>query len=213
MKPNTCFGPSSFAPGFNSAPTSCPKRPFNNHWLFINYSEGHPAGFIWPIALGEWLASPFVDPLTAARLGPITLFSIACAAIAVHLGARYGLVAAIMGPFTLLTFPRIFSEAHFATQDGQLTAWWLLLWVTQSSLSSAGHGGRAEILRHSGAAKLGIVLGLTTATKFTGWLAWFPLVLSEAIHRKMGALRRLLVILPSRCSSSTRSIRRCGLVR
>jgi hypothetical protein len=162
-----------------------PREALQNHWLFINYAEGHPAGFIFPIVFGQWIASPFVDSLTAARLGPITLFSLACAAIAVHLRERCGLVAAIVAPATLLTFPRIFSEAHFATQDGQLTAWWLLLWVTQSSLPSTNSG-----------TTLGVVLGLTTATKFTGWLAWVPVVLSEVIHRKFGAFRRLLVILP-----------------
>src|ERR1700730_17756295 len=37
------------------------------HWLFINYSEGHPAGFAIPIALGQWLAARVVGALYAAR--------------------------------------------------------------------------------------------------------------------------------------------------
>jgi hypothetical protein len=156
------------------------------HWLFINYSEGHPAGFALPIALGQWLAARFVDPLTAARLGPITLFSIACAAIAVRLKKDHGTAAAIVAPVTLLTFPRIFSEAHFATQDGQLTAWWLLLWAGQSSFA----GGTGATVA------LGVVLGLTTATKFTGWLAWAPTIVSQAIQRNFTAIRRLAVIIP-----------------
>jgi hypothetical protein len=36
---------------------------------------------------------------------------------------------AIAAVAALLTFPRLFAEAHFATLDGQLTAWWLLLWA------------------------------------------------------------------------------------
>jgi hypothetical protein len=135
---------------------------------------------------GQTIAASVVDPLTAARLGPIILFSTACAAIAVHLRRRHGLVAAIAAPITLLTFPRIFSDAHFATQDGQLTAWWLLLWAIQSSWPSTT----------AGLGRLGVVLGLTMATKFTGWLTWFPVVLAEVIQRKMGALRSLLVVLP-----------------
>ena len=141
------------------------KEFIQSHWLFINYAEGHPAGFILPIALGQLIAAPFGDSLTAARLGPITLFSIACAAIAVHLRTRHGIVAAIVAPVTLLTFPRIFSEAHFATQDGQLTAWWLLLWVTQSSsTTSAAITGRSagtdvgnEIHRMAGVGSCGAV--------------------------------------------------------
>lgn len=167
-------------------PLDFSKDGIQAHWLFINYAEGHPAGFAIPIALGQWLASNFVDPLTAARLGPITLFSAACAAVAVRLQKQYGRTAAIVAPIALLTFPRMFSEAHFATQDGQLTAWWLLLWVVQSSVA----GGTWAV------AAIGVVLGLTTATKFTGWLAWAPTIASQAIVRTPAARRRLLVILP-----------------
>jgi len=42
---------------------------------------------------------------------------------------------------------------------------------------------------------LGLVLGLTTATKFTGWLAWAPTIVSEVIKSKSSGLR-LLIILP-----------------
>ena len=155
------------------------------HWLFINYTEGHPAGFAIPIALSRWLASPFLDPLTAARLGPMTLFSAACAAIAVRLKKDYGTGAAIVAPVTLLTFPRIFSEAHFATQDGQLTAWWLMLWALQST-PARGVGITVA---------LGLVLGMTTATKFTGWLAWGPTLLSEAIKGKVAAYRVPIIVM------------------
>ena len=171
---------------FRLRPLDFSREAVKAHWLFIGYSEGHPAGFALPIALGRWLAAGFVDPLTAARLGPITLFSVACAAIAVRLKKDHGTAAAIVAPVTLITFPRIFSEAHFATQDGQLTAWWLLLWVVQSSLAG---GTRTTVA-------LGVVLGLTTATKFTGWLAWAPTIVSEAIRRNFIAIRRLAVIIP-----------------
>jgi hypothetical protein len=167
-------------------PPDFSQNGIQTHWLFINYSEGHPAGFAIPIALGQWLASRFVGPLTAARLGPITVFSAACAAVAVRLKRDYGTTAAIVAPIALLTFPRMFSEAHFATQDGQLTAWWLLLWVVQSSEAAAAGSGIA----------VGVVLGLTTATKFTGWLAWAPTIASHAAARTLAALRRVLVIVP-----------------
>src|SRR5262245_46906454 len=70
------------------------REAIQSHWLFIHYSEGHPAGFAIPIAIGQWLASPFLDPLLAARLGPMALFSAACAAIAVRLKQLYGTTAA-----------------------------------------------------------------------------------------------------------------------
>ena len=171
---------------FRVFPHAFSTEQLQTYWLFIHFSEGHPAGFALPIALGQGLFSGLVDPLTAARLGPITLFSIAGAGVAVRLRNTYGLAAAIVTPVTLLTFPRVFSEAHFATQDGQLTAWWLLLWVIQSAPVT---GLRRTI-------GLGLALGFTTATKFTGWLAWAPVVLSQLVHRNWPAARRLLIILP-----------------
>jgi hypothetical protein len=170
---------------FRLRPIDFSHQAIKSHWLFIDYSEGHPAGFAIPIALGRWLASPFLDPLTAARLGPITLFSAACAAVAVRLKKEYGTSAAIVAPVALLTFPRIFSEAHFATQDSQLTAWWLVLWAVQTT-SAPGMSATVAVA---------VVLGLTTATKFTGWLAWPPTILCEAIKGKV-AVRRLLIIIP-----------------
>ena len=168
---------------FQLRPIDFSLEAIKGHWLFINYSEGHPAGFAIPIALGQWFASPFLDPLTAARLGPITVFSAACAAVAMRLKSEYGTIAAIVAPVALLTFPRIFSEAHFATQDAQLTAWWLVLWAVQST-SAPGMP-----------ATVGVMLGLTTATKFTGWMAWAPTFLCEAIKGKV-AVRRLMIIVP-----------------
>src|SRR5262249_13088793 len=86
-----------------------------------------------------------------------------------------------------LTLPRMFSEAHFATQDGQLTAWWLLLWAVQHSSVDSGAGTDIAV---------GILLGLTTATKFTGWLAWVPTIASFTAAERLAGLRRFLVIVP-----------------
>ena len=171
---------------FRVLPNGLSTEEIRTYWLFIHFSEGHPAGFALPIALGQWLFSDLLDPLTAARLGPITLFSAACAGVAVRLRRTYGTTAAIVAPLALLTFPRVFSEAHFATQDGQLTAWWLLLWAVQTA-SATGWGVTVG---------LGVVLGFTTATKFTGWLAWLPTVASHIVSRRSAATRQLIVILP-----------------
>jgi hypothetical protein len=169
---------------FRYLPGAFSRDGMQRHWLFINYSEGHPAGFAIPIALSQWLTSALVDPLTAARLGPITLFSLACGVVAVRLKGSHGRAAAIAAPLAMLTLPRIFSEAHFATQDGQLTAWWLILWAVQSTHDTS----RASTVL------LGTVLGLTTATKFTGWLAWAPTALVQLARRNRAAARQLLMV-------------------
>ncbi len=142
-------------------------------WLFTIYSEGHPAWFSIPIILSRAAFSDLLSPLIAARIGPITIFSLACGFVAIRLKKDYGSLAAIVGPVALVTFQRIFSHAHFATLDGQLTAWWLILWAVGSSLSSSN---RASIV-------IGIIAGLTSATKFTGWLSWVPLVLFHILKQ------------------------------
>jgi hypothetical protein len=148
-----------------------------DQWWFIRYSEGHPAWFAFPIALGQALFTGLVDPLAAARLGPITVFSLACGAVAFRLKATYGTTAALVAPIALLTFPRLFSHAHFATLDGQLTAWWLMLWAADSP----NGGGRPATL-----VRVGVLAGLTSATKFTGWLSWVPLLLARSLRRDAG---------------------------
>ncbi len=173
---------------YRNEPFPFSQAAIRSHWFFIDQLEGHPAGFAILIAIAQSLAGPLTDPLTAARIGPITLFCVACAAVAVRLKKDCGTAAAVVAPVLLVTFPRMFSEAHFATQDGQLTAWWLLLWTAQSSLSSTVRG----------AIGLGVALGLTTATKFTGWLAWGPVIASQLIRRNPVAVQRLFfMVLPA----------------
>jgi hypothetical protein len=162
------------------------RASIHEHWLFITWAEGHSAWFAIPIALSKGLLSGWLHPLTAARLGPITVFSMACGAVAHRLRKEYGLVAALAAPVALVTFPRIFSEAHFATQDGQLTAWWLMLWVADSSLCT----GMAAAFGS------GVLLGLTSATKFAGWLAWIPTIASRLFTPRAARWRDLLVLLP-----------------
>ena len=67
---------------FRHMPASLSEEGILRHWLFIRYAEGHPAGSAIPIAISKWLGSFVLDPLLAARLGPITLFSLACATVA-----------------------------------------------------------------------------------------------------------------------------------
>jgi hypothetical protein len=156
------------------------------YWLFINWSEGHPAWFAIPIAVGKGLLSGPLNPLIAARLGPITVFSIACGAVALRLKHDYGTIAALVAPIALLTLPRMFSDAHFATQDGQLTAWWLLLWTVDSSVR---RGPRTAVA-------VGVLLGLTCATKFTGWFAIFPIISWRAVTEDRQQRSELLVLVP-----------------
>lgn len=155
------------------------------HWPFVIAVEGHPAWFAIPVALGKALLEGPLHPLTAARLGPVTVFSLACGVVAYRLKRVSGTLAAVAAPIAMLTLPRLFAEAHFATQDGQLTVWWLMLWAVDASRD---RGARTAL-------PTGVLLGLTCATKFTGWLAAVPIVLTGLVNRPR-EVRRLLIVLP-----------------
>ncbi len=157
-----------------------------DYWMFITWAEGHPAWGIIPIAATKGLLTGIFHPLTAARLGTVATFSAACGVIAFRLRRLYGTVAAVVAVVALLTFPRIFSEAHFATLDGALTAWWLMLWAADTSK-------RTDVGSTIGT---GVLAGLTAATKFTGWLAWAPLIVSRVFRGDGRQRLALLLILP-----------------
>ena len=156
------------------------------HWMFITWSEGHPGWAVIPIAAAKAVFSGIFHELTAARIGTITVFSAACGVVAFRLRKAYGSVAAVGAVAALLTFPRIFAEAHFATLDGQLAAWWLMLWAADASL-------RSDLVSTIG---VGVLAGLTSATKFTGWLAWLPLIASRLFSRDRRRRFGLLLIVP-----------------
>lgn len=157
------------------------------YWWFTTGSEGHPAWFVVPIAVGKYLLSAMLDPLTAARLGPIAIFAIACGSVAARLKEEFGPVAAAAAPLALLTLPRLFSEAHFATQDGQLTAMWLMLWAIDTSPRRTPRT----------ALGVGAMLGLSAATKFTGWLALIPVIGWRAWTKHPRLVRELWLVLPA----------------
>jgi dolichyl-phosphate-mannose-protein mannosyltransferase len=161
-------------------------RVIHDHWIAISWYEGHPGWALVPMAVMKGLFGRVLTELTAARLGTILIVSAACNAVAFHLRNTFGTVAAVVAVVALVTFPRLFSEEHFATLDAQLMAWWLMLWAS-------------DMLRRSDTAGLlrtGVLAGLTSAAKFTGWLAWPPMVIARLITRDRRHVLGLLVIVP-----------------
>ena len=99
-------------------------------WPYTTQREGHPplAGIV--IALGRSIAPAWLDPLTQFRLGPILLFSLAAGAMFYRLQRDYRVwVVSLTAVAALVTMPRLFAHAHFATLDGPLTACWILAWA------------------------------------------------------------------------------------
>jgi len=111
-------------------------------WPYTIREEGHPAFYGMVIAAGSRMGAGWVEPLTAARLGPMLLFTLAAAAVFYRLARHFSRAAAVVGTTGLVLMPRLFAHAHFATCDGPLVACWLLSAVAFWP-AWEGHGARA----------------------------------------------------------------------
>lgn len=156
-------------------------------WPFTTVREGHPPLAGWLIALGWQVAPRWLDPLTQARLGPILFFALAAGAMYYRLVRDYRVrVVGVVAVIALVTMPRVFAHAHYATLDGPVTAAWVLAWAT---FGPACRSWSAIPL-------FGVSLGLALATKFTGWLAVVPLAAWCALYRDWRAARALAIGVP-----------------
>jgi 4-amino-4-deoxy-L-arabinose transferase-like glycosyltransferase len=156
-------------------------------WPYTIQREGHPplAGIL--IALGWRIAPQWFDPLTAARLGTIVLFSIAVGAMFYRLQREYDVLAvSLMAVGALVLMPRLFAHAHFATLDGPLTACWVLAWAAFAPACR----------KWQWIPLFGFALGLTLSAKFSGWLAPLPFIAWTALYRDRGGLRALAIGVP-----------------
>ncbi len=152
------------------------------NWPYTTVREGHPplSGIL--VAIGLQAAPRWLDPLTRARLAPMLLFSVGVGAMFYRLQREYGVWAvSVMAVAALLTMPRVFAHAHFATLDGPVTACWMLAWAL---FAPACHDWRMI-------AAFGVALGLALSAKFTGWLAPLPFLAWVVLYRDLRGLRAL----------------------
>jgi 4-amino-4-deoxy-L-arabinose transferase-like glycosyltransferase len=156
-------------------------------WPYTTVREGHPPLAGIAIALGTRIAPGWLDPLTQARFGPIVLFALAAGAMFYRLTRDYQVPAvSFMAVAALLTMPRLFAHAHFATLDGPVTASWILTWA---AFAPACRGWRWI-------PSFGLALGLALSAKFTGWLAPLPFVAWTILYRDRGGIRALALGAP-----------------
>jgi 4-amino-4-deoxy-L-arabinose transferase-like glycosyltransferase len=176
------------ARGFSGAESPADKLDALKHdWPYTIVREGHPplAGYL--IAIGHALAPSWLGPITAFRLGPITFFALAVGAMFYRLAGDYSLWSmSLIAVAALLTMPRVFAHAHYATLDGPLTAAWILSWA---AFSPAASRWRCVPL-------LGLMLGLAFSAKLTGWLAPVPLIAWGILYRDRRALAAVSVSVP-----------------
>ena len=85
---------------------------------------------------------------TRARLGPMLLFLVGSGSDVLRLQREYGVLGGERdGVAALLTMPRVFAHAHFATLDGPVTACWLLAWALFARPVAIGAGLLASAWR------------------------------------------------------------------
>jgi len=162
-------------------------------WPYTTQIEGHPAFYGLAIAAGQAIGGRWLAPLAAARLGPMTLFALAAGAMFYRLARNYSLPAALGGVLALLTLPRMFGHAHFASFDGPLTAGWIAAWATfwPATRTLPTHGLLLRSLLW------GAVLGVALSCKFTAWAMLAPLLLWTLVYRSAAAARCLAIGLPA----------------
>lgn len=156
-------------------------------WPYTTLREGHPplSGIL--VALGERIAPGWLDPLTRYRFGPCLFFALAAGAMFYRLRRDYALwIVPIVAVGVLLTMPRMFAHAHFATLDGPLTAAWVLAWATFAPACRRWYLSPL----------LGVALGLTLSAKFTGWLAIVPFVAWATLYHDRRAAIALAIGVP-----------------
>ncbi len=156
-------------------------------WPFTTRREGHPPLAYLLVAFGSAVAPAFLDPLTQARFAPILWFALATGALVYRLQRQYQtLFVSLVAAAALMTMPRLFAHAHFATLDAPLTAAWIFAWA---AFGPACRDWRLAPL-------FGVALGLAMSAKFTGWLAPVPLAVWAVFYRDRWAAVALAIGLP-----------------
>ena len=155
-------------------------------WQYATAVEGHPAFGGILMAASSGLSGWCLEPLAAARLGPILLFGLAAGAMFYRMSREFSPAAAFASVAALMVMPRLLAHVHFATWDGPLLCSWVLAWAT---FSSARRSWRGTIL-------FGLVLGMTLSSKATGWLAPLPFLAWAVVYRDRAALAALALAVP-----------------
>ena len=138
-------------------------KPAADSLPYISYSEGHPAFYGLLAASGD-VAGRFV-PGVNWRTFFLFFYALTIAAVFGKLLRRYptSVAPALIAAASMILIPRLYCHAHFAVNDSILTSCWVLAWVFFTEEEKPKSLWRAV--------PFGVFLGLTMASKFTGWLA------------------------------------------
>lgn len=136
-------------------------------WRGTVTAEGHPQFPVLLAAFGRMNKNSNPPATDDFRFGPILFFSLAIGAVFYRTKKEFGKTTALFAVLSLLLIPRLFAHAQIAAWDSSLIAAWLLAWATFP----------AALKHYRGAVLFGICLGLTFASKFSGFAAILPFIL------------------------------------
>ena len=128
--------------------------------------DGHGPFYALLSYFGHVSTSSFLPELMSYRIGSITLFAIACAALFRTLANRWGYGPASVAIILLATQPRLTPEICFGVVDGPL--------VSISILAFCGFLSALERPTFWRIAGFGVPAGCAMATKLTGWVLLGP---------------------------------------
>jgi len=146
--------------------------------------EDHPPLAKYLIGTTLLLFSPWLDPLTSARISTIILSSFLVMLTFLIVRSLYGKPAAYFASLSLLSIPRLFGHMHFATLDLPLT---LLFLLGAYFFSKASSWKRAFTFS--------FIWALAISTKSSGVFLLPPLLLWGVLYRRKEILPSLITSL------------------
>lgn len=161
------------------------------YWPFAREEpNGHPPFYALLGLAGRALSGRWLGPLEAYRVGPAVLFAATAGALYILLARPYGRGAGLLSSLALVTMPRVFAHAHFASYDGPLLCLWLLAAQAFERASVPGRGARRGLLW---TLAFGLAWGCAAATKLGGWFLPIPLAAWVGLYRDRRAARVLVL--------------------
>lgn len=177
-------------------------QTIRHYWRYAITLEGHPSFYGLVIAAGRAVAPKGWAPWQQARVGPIVLFALAAASVYYFFRREGWGLAGLAAVAGILFLPHVFAHLQMATPDSPLCSLWIISWVVfcrkvaaaRSTQKVTPLGPGRHCVGEISPVKLfqlaaqfapfGVVLGLTMATKLTGWLAPLPFILWTVLTRR-----------------------------
>ncbi len=143
-------------------------------WHWDPYHVPHPPFSRLISGLTEAVTAPLLDKLTAYRLGPAVFFALLATVIYLWMTEIFCRSTALFSALALLVIPNLFGFAHIAVTDLPLASMWF---VTVYCFWKGLKSWRWSVT-------LGVVWGLTLATKFPALLIPIPLLLWAHLFKR-----------------------------